>query len=65
MLLLPIAALQARRLTADLALSAQPHAPVRADRRAPAAPRRSPGTARRALAAALRRSADRLAPAIE
>jgi hypothetical protein len=65
MLALPIAALHARDLTERHAHSARPGAPVRATGRAPAAPRRSPGAVRRVLATALRRSADRLAPAIE
>jgi hypothetical protein len=64
--MLPVLSQQIRELTADAARSAHPHAPVRRDKTAPAAAgRRSPGGARRALASALRRSADRLAPAIE
>lgn len=62
---LPIAARHARDLTAERAQAARPHAPVQADAVAPAARRRSPGAVRRATARALRRSADRLAPAIE
>ena len=61
---LPIASLQARDLTAGLAQSAQPRAPVREEAAAPA-PRRSPGGARRGVASMLRRSADRLAPMLE
>jgi hypothetical protein len=64
--MLPVLSQQIRDLTADAARSARPHAPVRRTETAPAAAtHRSPGAARRALAAALRRSADRLAPAIE
>ena len=63
--MLPILIDQVRGRTAQLARSAQPSAPVRAVSARPAARRRSPGTVRRAAAAALRRSADRLAPAIE
>jgi hypothetical protein len=62
---LPIVASHARRLTERRALSARPDAPVRNSRPAPVAQRRSPGAARRVVAHALRRSADRLAPAIE
>jgi hypothetical protein len=62
---LPIGFLQARDLTATLARSAQPTAPVRVEAARPVAQRRSPGAVRRAVAEALRRSADRLAPAIE
>jgi len=63
---LPILTSHARDLTAGLARSARPAAPVRPEPAAAPAPRRrSPGPARRAAAAALRRSADRLAPMIE
>jgi hypothetical protein len=63
--LLPILTRHARDLTATVAQSARPHAPVHPERVAPVAQRRSPGAARRAAAAVLRRSADRLAPMIE
>jgi hypothetical protein len=55
----PIAAQILRRRSDELAQSALPHAPVLPDR----TPRREPvGAARRRTAAALRRSAERLAP---
>ena len=61
MTFVPLAAPLVRRATLDLATSAQPGAPVVAS--APEAGRRpSSGATRRAVAAALRRSADRLAP---
>ena len=65
--MLPILVAQARQVTAARARSGRPDAPVRAaaDQRGSLAPRRSPGPSRRAVAAALRRSADRLDPAIE
>ena len=64
--MLPVPTRQICDLTADVARSARPHAPVRPNETAPAAAgRRSPGAARRAVAGALRRSADRLAPVTE
>jgi hypothetical protein len=61
---LPIAAIHARQATERHAHSARPTAPTR---HAPAArpADHHAGATRRAVAQALRRSADRLAPAIE